>query len=256
MAEHLGGGGIGVDHHSLPGEGHHAVGHVEEQGVQLVALVLHLAQGVLKLARHVVEGVGEHADLISGGHLDFSGEVPLGHPHGPLGQPLDGGDHGLGQQEGQQNGDDQAESQGLHDEQEHLVGEAVGGGLVVQDVYDVGVLPPLEGDGHVHIVHRQIAHVPHLPGAQGVAQVRGVLQIFRLPVGADQTHAVAVQDVQLAVAAVHAQLAGVGLEHVGHHLRPALLLFLPLGGQVVEQAPVLKHLGHLGVEVLQIKGGD
>ncbi len=46
LMEHPGGGGVGVDDLPLAGEGHHAVGHVEEQGVQLVALVLHLAQGV------------------------------------------------------------------------------------------------------------------------------------------------------------------------------------------------------------------
>ena len=70
-AEQPVGGGVGVDDPALPGEGHHTVGHVEEQGVQLVALVLHLAQGVLELAGHVVEGVGKHADLVLGGHLDF-----------------------------------------------------------------------------------------------------------------------------------------------------------------------------------------
>ena len=129
--EHPGGGGVGVDDLPLAGEGHHAVGHVEEQGVQLVALVLHLAQGVLKLPGHVVERVGEHADLVLRGHLDLMGEVPPSHPHRALRQAADGGDHGAGQGEGEQHGDDQAEDQGLHDEQEHLVGQVVGGGLVV-----------------------------------------------------------------------------------------------------------------------------
>ena len=55
---------IGVDHLAVPVKGHHAVGHVEEQGVQLVALVLHLAQGVPQLPGHVIEGVSEHADLV------------------------------------------------------------------------------------------------------------------------------------------------------------------------------------------------
>ena len=71
-AQHLLSGGIGVDDLPLPGEGHHAVRHVEEQGIQLVALVLHLAQGVPELPGHVVKGVGEDTDLIPGGHLDFS----------------------------------------------------------------------------------------------------------------------------------------------------------------------------------------
>ena len=55
---------VGVDHPAVPVKGHHTVGHVEKQGVQLVALVLHLAQGVPELPCHVVECVGKHADLI------------------------------------------------------------------------------------------------------------------------------------------------------------------------------------------------
>ena len=215
LVEHPGGGGVGVDDLPLAGEGHHAVGHVEEQGVQLVALVLHLAQGVLQLSGHVVEGVGEHADLILGGHLDFMGEVPPGHPHRALCQAADGGDHGAGQGEGEQHGDDQAEHQGLHNEEEHLVGQIVGGGLVVQNIDDIAVLPPVDGDGHVHIVHGQIALVAGLPrlqpGGQGEGQVAGIAQGIGVSGGTDPALAVAVQDIQLAVAAVHAQLTGVGL---------------------------------------------
>ena len=62
--EHVGGGGIAVDQQTVVVKGHHAVGHVEEQGVQLVALIFHLAQGVPQLPGHVVEGVGEYADLV------------------------------------------------------------------------------------------------------------------------------------------------------------------------------------------------
>ena len=97
-----------MDDPPLPVKGHHAVCHVEEQGIQLVALIFHLAQGVPQLPRHVIEGVGEHADLIPGGHFDPPGEIPLRHPHGSLGQALDGDDHGFGQQEGEQDGDEQA----------------------------------------------------------------------------------------------------------------------------------------------------
>ena len=252
LAQHPGGGGVGVNHPPLPGEGHHPVGHVEEEGVQLVALVLHLAQGILELSGHVVEGVGEHADLVLGEHLDLSGEVPLRHPHSALGQLLDGRDHGLGQQDGQQDGDHQPEDQRLDDQQEHLTSQVVGGGLVVQDINHIVRPAPGDGDGHIHIVQGRIALVPGLPGAQGVDQVLAVLHPQVLPVGRDQAGAAAVQDIQLAVPAVHAQLAGVGVQHQGHLVRPVLLL-LRRGGQVVVEQRVLEHVRHLAVEVLQIE---
>ena len=73
--------------------------------------------------------------------------------------------------------------------------------------------------------------VPHLSGfqagGQGEGQIFCVIQLGRIPIRADQAHPVAVQDVQLAVAAVHAQGAGVGVEHLGHLPGPVLL---PLGG--------------------------
>ena len=231
---------------------------MEEQGVQLVALVLHLAQGVLELAGHVVKGVGQHADLVLGGHLNLFGKIPLGHPHGPLGEALNGGDHGFGQQEGQQNGDHQAEDQRLDDEHQHLVGEVVGGGLVVQNVDHIARPAPVDGDGHVHVIQGQIAVVPHLAGLQAGGQGEGeifrVLQLGRLPVGGDQGHPVAVQNVQLPVAVVHPQLAGEGVHHLEQLLRPVLLL-VGGGGQVVVEQGVLKDVGHLAVEVLQIEGG-
>ena len=96
------GGRVGLDHSAVPGKGHHAVGHVEEQGAQLVALVLHLLQGVVELAGHVVEGAGEDADLIPGGYLQLLRKVAVGHPFRALGKPLNGGDKGFGQQEGEE----------------------------------------------------------------------------------------------------------------------------------------------------------
>ena len=106
-------GGVGLDDVPLPAEGHHAVGHVKEEGVQLVPLVLHLLKGALQLVGHIVEGGGEDADLIPGVHLDLLGEVSGGHLLRSLGKPLDGGDEGLGQKEGKENRNQDAKAQGL-----------------------------------------------------------------------------------------------------------------------------------------------
>ena len=53
---------------------------MEEEGGELGPLALHLLQGGLELAGHGVEGVGEHADLVVGLHLNLVAKVPLGHP--------------------------------------------------------------------------------------------------------------------------------------------------------------------------------
>ena len=47
--------------------------------------------------------------IVSVGDLDFVGKVAVRHPFSALGQPLNGGDQRLGQQEGEKHGDDQAE---------------------------------------------------------------------------------------------------------------------------------------------------
>ena len=181
--KHLIGGGVGVNDPALLGEGHHAVGHVEEQGVQLIALVFHLPDGVPELPGHVVEGVGQHADLVPGADLDAVGEVALGHPHGPLGEALDGGDHGFGQQKGQQDGDHQTKAQRLHNQHENLVHQIGQHGGVVQNVDDIGGVPPLEGQGHIHVPGGDAAFVAVLP-PEGGGEVGGENQILPAVVGA------------------------------------------------------------------------
>ena len=117
----------------------------------------------------------------------------------------------------------------------------------------------MDGDGHVHIVHGQVTLVPRFPclqpGGQGKGQVAGVLQGVGVPGGTDPALAVAVQDIQLAVAAIHAQLTGIGFQDLAQ-LGGSVLLAVDLGGQVTAQLLVQKDLGDLGIEVLQIKGTD
>ena len=125
--QHLAGGGVAGEDGAVAGEGHHAVGHVEEQGVQLVALVLHRGQGVPQHGGHIVEGGGEDADLVGGLHLDGASEVPGGNPLRALGEPLDGGDHGFAQQEAEEHGDQKPHQQSLGDDEEELAVELADG---------------------------------------------------------------------------------------------------------------------------------
>ncbi len=59
-------GGIAVDQRAVAVIGDHAVGHVQEERVELVALVLHRFECGVQYARHVVEGGGQNTDLVGG----------------------------------------------------------------------------------------------------------------------------------------------------------------------------------------------
>ena len=234
-AEHLLRRRVGLDDPAVVGEGHHTVGHVEEEGVQLVALVLHLLDGVLEPAGHLVEGVGEHADLVVRAHGQPPGEVAAGHLFRSGGELPDGGDHRPGQQEGEQHRDDQAKEEGLDDQAEHLAIEVVHRLPVVQDVDDIAVVPPLDGDGGIHIVGRDAALAADLAGAHGVDEVGLQVQTGSpLVVRAGQVVALHVQDVVVAAPAVHPQGAGVGVQD-GLDVPGAVLLPLRLGLEVPHQ---------------------
>ena len=77
-------------------EGRHAVGHVEEEGGELVALVFHLGDGALEHLGHVVKVPGEHTDLIPAGDLQRLGELTSGHLTGAGGEGANGRDQNLG----------------------------------------------------------------------------------------------------------------------------------------------------------------
>ena len=94
--EHGVGGGIPVDEMSLPVKGHHAVGHVEKEGVQLVSLVFHSGQRALQHTGHLVERAGEDSDLIGGFHRQRAVKVSGGHLLRACGELFDGAHHGFG----------------------------------------------------------------------------------------------------------------------------------------------------------------
>ena len=79
--------------------GDDAVAHVEEQRVELVALIFHRFERGMEDGRHVVERGGQHANLVR----RFDGKrlvkVAGGDALGALGQLFDGIDHRFCQQE-------------------------------------------------------------------------------------------------------------------------------------------------------------
>ena len=160
-------GRVAVDQAALVVKGHHAVRHVEEQGVQLVALILHGGQGGLQNPGHLVEGAGQNADLVGGLHRQLAVKVTGGHLFGTGGQLFNGTHHGLGQQKAQQYGDQQANDQGLYDQQGQLAVQLGDGVLVVQNIDDKGVAVPQDRHGHIHIIGGDVAVIPHSGAVAG-----------------------------------------------------------------------------------------
>ena len=93
--------------------GEHAVGHVQKEGVELVALVLHRLERVVKHLCHVVKRRGEDADLVGGVDGQHLVKVAARDALGPLGQLLDGVNHRLGEQKAQKERDEKPHKQRL-----------------------------------------------------------------------------------------------------------------------------------------------
>ena len=251
-SQHGNGGGVPVN--ELPGavKGHHAVGHVEEKGIQLGALILHGGQSLLQDRGHLVEGPGEDADLVGGFHGEAAVKVTGGHLLRPCRQLLDGPHHGLGEEEAQKQGDEQPDDQGLHNDHKELGVKARHGLLAVQNVDDELRIPLRDGDGHVHEVCRDVALVAH-PAVLGGQEVGGGIQTAPL-VRAQQQRAAAVQNVVVPGAVVHAQGTGPDLHQLLQALGSPLLGLRAEGG--IEIRPRPEDAVHLLVEGVDIEAGD
>ena len=262
--EHGLGGGVTVDDLAVVVKCHHAVGHVEEQGVQLVALVLHRRQGALENAGHLVKGPGQNADLVGGFHRQGTVKLARGDLHRSGGQLLDGVHHGLGQQEAQQHGDQQADDQRLHDDLEQLAVQAGHRVLGVQNVNDKGVVAAPDGHGHVHVVGGDVALVAHGglvsadDGVPGGEQVGALLPgQGALLGGPGQVSAGgAVQHKVVPGAVVNAQLTGLHVNHIFQ--QPGAVLLGGGAAEVGDEIPLLRaeHAVHLLVEGVDEKAGD
>ena len=237
--EHVVGGGVAVDELAVVGEGHHAVGHVEKKGVQLVPLVLHGGQSGLEHSGHFVKGAGEDANLVGGLHGQGAAEIPGGHPLRSGGEFFDGVHHGFGEEEAQKHGDQKADEQGLHDDDKELLVESGYGVPVVQDIDDEGVAAAEDGDGGVHIVGGDVADVadagliPPEDGVPGGEKIGALLPGHGAFVGgaAQVSAGGAVQDEVVSAAVIDAQPSGGGVHHLLNTQRAVLLGGLaPEGG--------------------------
>ena len=258
------GGGIAVDEVSLPVEGHHAVGHVEEQGIQLVAFVFHGSQRGLQDLGHLVKRSGENTDLVGGFHRQLAVKITGGHPLCADGQLFNGAHHGLGEQEAQQHGDQQADDEGLHDDLEKLVIQIGYRVLVIQNVDDEGVVTAEDGDGHIHVVGGDIAFIAYggdvlpcdrVPGGQ---KVGGLLpgQVGGLGTAGQKAACGAVQHIVVPGAVVDAQHTGIDLHDLLNTLGA-----IRLGGgaaKVCHKFPAVRAEGtaHLLIKAVDIETGD
>ena len=186
------------------------------------------------------------------------GKVAVRHPFSALGQPLNGGDQRLGQQEGEKHGDDKAEDQRLYDQRDQLAVEGGHIGAVVLHIDDVAALAPLYCHGYVHIGGGGGVIVAGILTRQHPHQVAGIIG-HRLSglliVGACQPVAVGtVQYVVFPAAVVNAEGA-VGIQNVGD-AGCGVLLTLDGSLQVLPEVRVAKGLGHLGIEVLRVVIGN
>ena len=167
------GGGIAVDEVSFPIEGHHAVGHVEEQGVQFVALVFHGGQRGLQDLGHLVKCSGENANLVGGFHRQLAVKITGGHSLRADGQFFNGANHGLGEQKAQQYGDQQTDDKGLHDDLEKLIVQVGYCVLVIKDIDDESIVAAEDGDGHIHVVGGDITFIAYGGGVLPCNRVPG-----------------------------------------------------------------------------------
>ena len=215
-------------------------------------------------AGHFVERAGENADLIRGFHRQLAVKVSGGHPLRADGQLFNGADHGFGQQEAQQHGDQQADDQGLHDDLEQLVVQLGNGVLVVQNVNDERVVATEDGDGHIHVACGNVALISHggavLPGhgVPGGQQVGGLLSGQSRAFGAacQIGSGGAVQHIVVSGAVVDAQHTGIDLQNFLNPFRPVRLR----GGRAEIcykfQTVGAESAAHLLVEAVNIEAGD
>ena len=155
--QHLRGRGVIVDDRPRRIEGDDAVRHVQEQGRELVALVFRLGDGVLQDLCHVVEVLGQIADLIAAVDRDAAGIVARGDALGAHGQRADGRNEDLREQKRQDHADHKTQPQRAQDDGKQLARQRVDRSAVVADVGNVAAVLRDNGHGQIHIVVRDRA---------------------------------------------------------------------------------------------------
>ena len=245
-------------------ERHDAVGHMQKERVQFVALVFHGGQGGLQHTGHLIECSGENADLIRGFHRQLTAEISGGHPLGACGELFNGAHHGFGEQKAQQHGNQKADNQGLHDDEKELAVEIRDRLFVIQNINDKGVISPQDRDCQIHIGRSDIAVVAHSGfilldhGIAGGEQIGTLLpgQCGGVGGAAQIRSGGAVEHKIVAGAVIHTQRAGVGPENFLHGLSAVVL-----GGGLTEgenefPAVCAEDIIHLLIEAVDVEAGD
>ncbi|MPM75665.1 hypothetical protein SDC9_122659 [bioreactor metagenome] len=212
----LRGSGIAVDQRPVVVKGHHSVGHVKEQGIQLIPLVLNGVEAVLKHIRHVVECAGQNTDFVRGLHRQLVSKVSAGQALRPFRHLFDGADEGLAQKVAEQHRDQKSDHQRLHDDGKKFLVQSGDRVPIVKDIDDVAVLPAGERKGRIHIVCGQIAAVSHrtVQGRDEIGRRRQNRAAFiRLRQNRSRG---AVQNVIVSGTGINAQETGVGLQNLLH----------------------------------------
>ena len=113
------------------------MGHIGDEFLAHGLGSFEVVKGVFQLARHAVEGARQNADLVRGIAARFLRKVPRGDALRRLGKALDWRDHGLCQQQAEQNGDEQTHQQRLKDYFKQCGAEGADIRLIVLYIYNV-----------------------------------------------------------------------------------------------------------------------
>ena len=158
--EHLARRRVAVDQRTGDREGDDAVGHVQKQRGELVALVLGLGDRVLEDLCHVVEVPREHADLVVALDGHTLRKVACGDLPRADGERLNGRDEDARKQEREHHADHQAKAQRTQDNAHQFARQRIDRRAVVVDVRDVRMLVCHDGHSQIHEFTRDRSVLP------------------------------------------------------------------------------------------------
>ena len=244
---------VHVDQLALGREGSHAVGHMQEQGVQLIALALHLAHRAFQAAGHVVKRARQLADLVGRLHAQILIEVAFRDRARALGDAFDRVGDRLAEQEGQQDRRKQAEHHRLHNDLEEAprqVGDLAFIVGNVNDIVDRAVALLVDRDGNVHHAVRHGRTRANLARHRRDDIARARQRDIR--VGAFEIAPLGVQNIVVSII-VDAKRA---LPRRNDLLQAGRALFSRGVMQGLHRAGLVEHVLHLLIKAVQIEGAD
>ena len=134
-----------------------------KESIELAAFILDGMQIILQDAGHFVEGLGQNTDLVAGINLGRFAKVTLGNAGGLIGQTLDGGGDGLGQEEAEQNGNQNTEEHGADQNGDQVPVEVAQFLFGIKHTDDIAALAvDTDRDGHIEIIAQALDILTHL----------------------------------------------------------------------------------------------